>query len=91
MICIRGSPHIAAAGRTIFAVLMLGGTVFRVLGGCGVRTVGVGAFAAIITGVIAAVAGAVVILPCTVGIGTVAGTVIHQITAVPAVFVPITP
>ena len=63
MACIRGRTDIAAAGGTIAAILMLSGTVLAVLGGRGMVAIGIRTFAAVITGIIAAVAGTVVILP----------------------------
>ena len=41
MIGIRGSPYIAFTGGAVFSVLMLSGTVFRVLGSCGMVAVGI--------------------------------------------------
>ena len=90
MACIRGRTDIAVAGGTIAAILMLSGTVLAVLGGRGMVAVGIRTFAAIIAGIIAAVAGTVVILPCAVRVSAMAGAVVHQLVTIPAVFIPIT-
>ena len=90
MVLIGSGTNIGATGGAITAYCVLSRTVRGILGTRGVVAVAVGTFTAIGTGVVAAMAGAVVILPSTVRIGAMAGAVVHQLITVTTVFVPIT-
>ena len=90
VIRIRSGTDITVAGGAIAAVFMLRGAVFRVLGCGGMVSVGVRTLTAIGAGVITAVAGAVVILPCTIRIASMARAGVHQLIAVITVFIPVT-
>ena len=90
MVLIGSGTNIGAAGGAITAYCVLSRAVRGILGTRGVIAVAVGTFTTIGTGVITAMAGAVVILPCTVRIGAMAGAVVHQLITVITVFIPVT-